>query len=232
MTVTNTSGDTSGDVSRPLSPSELDALSITLRSALVSDILDGMGLREQCLAPGLVAERTDHTLVGYAYNTRAVVIDEMPADPYTGLLEALDGIGAGDVYLISSSSDAALWGELTSTAVRSQGARGAVCDGYLRDVRMVRELGFPAFSRGTSPRDCAGRVEISREPGSLAIGGVTVANGDLVVGDEDGVVVIPAHLIEDVVTAALEKSAAESEFRTAVRQGMKPSEAFERFGVL
>lgn len=218
--------------SRPFSAEELDALSITLRSALVSDILDGMGLREQCLAPGLTAERTGHTLVGYAYNTRASLVEEMPEEPYVGLLDALDSIEAGDVYLISSGSDAALWGELTSTAVSALGARGAVCDGYLRDVRMVRELGFPVFSRGTSPRDCAGRVDISREHGTLSIGGVPVANGDLVVGDEDGVVVVPAALIVDVVAAALEKSAAESEFRTAVRDGMKPSDAYRRFGVL
>lgn len=220
------------EVSRPLSTAELNALSITLRSALVSDILDGMGLRDQCLAPGLRAAHSDHTVVGYAYNTGAKLVEEMPDEPYIGLLEALDEVRVDDVWLVSSTSDAALWGELTSTAVMAQGVRGTVCDGYIRDARMVRELGFPVFSRGTSPRDCAGRIEISRQPGLLEVAGVTVANGDLVVGDDDGVVVVPSSLILEVVGEALEKSKAESQFRAAVADGIKPSDAYRRFGVL
>lgn len=220
------------DVSSKMTTAELDELSLTLRSALVSDILDTKGLREQCLPPGLLPQHPDHAVVGYAYNTKALPVDEMPEEPYIGLLDALDGIQGGDVWVISSRSDAALWGELTSTAVKHQGARGTICDGYMRDSQMVRELGFPVFSRGTSPRDCAGRVEVSREHGDITIGATTIANGDLVVGDSDGVIVIPALLIEEVVAEALAKGAAESEFRVAVRDGMKPSDAYRRFGVL
>jgi 4-hydroxy-4-methyl-2-oxoglutarate aldolase len=219
-------------VSRPLSTAELDALVGTIRSALVSDILDGMGLRDQCLSPGLLPVDGDLTMVGYAYNTVVRLVDAVPDEPYIGLLDALDAVAPDDVWVISSSSDAALWGELTSTAVRALGARGTVCDGYMRDLKMVRDLGFPVFSRGTSPRDANGRIEIERYAGVVDVAGVPVANGDLVVGDDDGVVVVPSALILEVVAAALEKAAAESEFRSAVAQGMKPSDAYRRFGVL
>lgn len=219
-------------LTRPLSTMELDELAGTLRSALVSDVLDSMGLRDQCLEPGIVGADPDLTVIGYAYNVLGTVIDHMPAEPYTGLLDALDGVDTDEVWMISSPSDAALWGELTSTAVRANGARGTVCDGFMRDSRMVREMRFPVFSRGVSPRDCAGRVAIRRQIGPMEVGGVIVANGDLVVADDDGVVVVPARLILEVVAEALEKASAESEFRAAVREGMKPSVAYETFGVL
>ncbi|HET7690820.1 MAG TPA: RraA family protein [Nocardioidaceae bacterium] len=219
-------------VSRPLSTVELDALVGTIRSALVSDVLDGMGLRDQCLAPGLLPVDGELTMVGYAYNTMARLVDAVPDVPYIGLLDALDAVATDDVWVVSSSSDAALWGELTSTSVRARGVRGTVCDGYMRDLRMVRDLGFPVFSRGTSPRDANGRIEIERYSGVIEVAGVPIANGDLVVGDDDGVVVVPSTLILEVVSAALEKASAESEFRAAVAQGMKPSDAYRQFGVL
>lgn len=217
---------------RPYDSARLDELATVLRSALVSDILDGLGLRDQCTAPGLRALDPEHVLVGYAYTTLAVEVDDAPDEPYIGLLAALDTISADDVWMISSPSDAALWGELTSTAVRARGARGTVCDGYIRDTRMIRPLQYPVFSRGTSPRDANGRVEIVSHDGPIEVGGVSVSTNDLVVGDDDGVVIVPAHLVEQVVEAALEKSSNESLFRKAVEQGMLPSDAYRRFQVL
>lgn len=217
---------------RPYDSDRLNQLATTLRSALVSDILDGLGLRDQCAAPGLRALDPEHVVVGYAYVTLAVEVDSAPDVPYIGLLQALDSVSTDDVWMIASDSDAALWGELTSTAVRARGARGTICDGYIRDTRLIRPLAYPVFSRGTSPRDANGRVEITPHEGPIDIAGVPVSNGDLVVGDDDGVVIIPAHLIEHVVDLALEKASNESLFRTAVEQGMKPSDAFERYQVL
>lgn len=217
---------------RPYTSSELDALAATLRSALVSDILDGLGLRAQCLEPGLAPLSHGMLVVGYAYTTRVEIVTAVPDEPYIGLLDALDAVSADDVWVISSAADAALWGELTSTAVRAQGARGSVVDGYVRDTLMIRRLGYPVFARGTSPRDANGRVEIRVDAGPISVGGVSVSRGDLVVGDDDGVVVVPAVLAEQVVTAALEKSSSESLFRAAVEQGEKPSAAYSRYHVL
>jgi len=210
---------------------ELDTLAETLRSALVSDILDGLGHVDQALAPGVAPISPGTALVGYAYPTRTAPVDGFPEEPYVGLLEALDGIGADEVWLISSDTSAGLWGELTSSSVQARGGRGSVCDGYLRDTAMVRALGFPVFTRGSSPRDCNGRIEVERAE-SAVIGGVTVAAGDLVVGDDDGVVIVPSELVDVVIEAALAKSADESLFRAAVRDGMLPSVAYRTFGVL
>lgn len=217
---------------RPYDTAALDTLSKTLRSALVSDILDGMGRRDQCAAPGLRPLDPSHVAVGYAFTSRVIEVDRVPEVPYIGLLRALDSISTDEVWVVGSPSYAALWGELTSTAVRARGARGTVCDGYIRDTRMIRPLDYPVFSRGTSPRDANGRVEIVPHEGTIEVAGVRVTNGDLVVADDDGVAFVPAELTESVVTAALAKSSDESLFRVAVQQGMKPSEAFERYQVL
>lgn len=216
----------------PYDTAALDELRTTLRSALISDILDGMGLRHQCANPGLRPLDFTHVAVGYAHTIQVVQVDEAPEVPYIGLLRALDSIATDEVWVVSSPSDAALWGELTSTAALARGGRGAVCDGYIRDSALIRPLDYPVFSRGTSPRDANGRVEVVLHDGTVDFAGVRVADGDLVVADDDGIVFIPAALIDPVVTAALDKSSGESLFRTAVGQGMKPSEAFERYQVL
>lgn len=218
-------------ITKPYTTAELDELTLSLRSSLASDVLDGMGLHGQALEPGLLPIVSGRAVVGYAYPTVADIVDAEPETPYIGLLDALDNIGLDEVWVCSSPSDAALWGELTSTAVRALGARGTVIDGYVRDVDTVRMLGYPVFARGTSPRDANGRVE-QRRVSQIRMGPVSVSGGDLIVADDDGVVVIPAEHIVSVVTAALAKAADESLFRTAVREGMLPSDAFKKFGVL
>lgn len=219
-------------MTRPYNTSALDEIAWDLRSALVSDILDELGHRHQSLKPGLRPVVPGQALVGYAYPTVVDIVDDAPEVSYVGLLDALEHIGVDEVWVASTSSDAAIWGELTSTAIRHLGARGTIADGFMRDTRMVREMGFPVFSRGTSPRDANGRIEQRRVSEAILVSGVMVAPGDLIVADDDGVVVVPAALIERAVDEALAKSANESLFRSAVRQGMRPSDAFEKFGVL
>lgn len=207
-------------------------MSGTLRAALVSDVLDGLGLRSQCPAPGLTPMAPGVSLIGYAFTVASEVVQTPPAEPYIGLLQALDTISVDDIWVVSCSSQAALWGELTSTASRARGARGAVCDGYVRDAQMVREMGFPVFSRGRTPMDANGRMEIIKPSDAARLGGVMVSRGDVIVADEDGVAVVPAGISEQVVAAALEKSSAESLFRAAVQDGQLPSVAYRRYQVL
>lgn len=213
---------------------ELARLRETLRSPLVSDALDKLDRRAQSLGPGLTPLEQDTVLVGRAFPVETVAVDSAPDVPYVGLLAALDALSPEDVFVISSggSPDAALWGELLSTACLASGGAGVVCDGFVRDTAAVRALGFPCFSRGTVPADIDGRFEVVSHGNPLVIDDVTIRRGDLIVADVDGVVVVPSELHEPVVAAVLEKAASESMFRQAVVDGMKPSEAFARFGVL
>ena len=215
-------------------PARLAELSAQIGSSLVSDALDEAGLRHQSLPPGYAPLVADQVLVGYAFPTRLEAADEIPEVPYVGLLAALDAIGSGEVWVGATGGfrDAALWGELLSTACMTSGAVGALVDGYVRDRHVIRSLGFPVLCRGADPRDINGRGEVVAHNVTVEMDGVTVAPGDLVVGDDDGVVIVPQALIDEVVGTAIEKTSSESRFRQAVREGMPPGEAFKRFGVL
>lgn len=205
-----------------------------LRTALVADALDAVGLRDQSLAPGLSPLHPGVTLVGHAFPVEIAPVDSVPDKPYDGLLRSLDAVGEGDVYVaaVRGIARVAIWGELITTACQAAGVLGAVCDGYARDSGIVRGLGFPVFCRGTAPTDSKGRSEVRAFGGQVAIDGVDIARGDLVVADDDGVVVVPVDVADDVVRLAIEKGEHESQFRRAVRDGMSARVAFETYGVL
>ena len=93
-------------------------------------------------------------------------------------------------------------------------------------------MGFKIFGTGSIPVDINGRYEVREHNVSGMIDGVEINPGDLIVGDVDGVTVVPAKLIDEVVAAVREKNSGESLFRKAVREGMPPSEAFAKYGVL
>jgi len=119
-----------------------------------------------------------------------------------------------------------------ATACLARGASGAIWEGFVRDLVDVRALGFPLFGCGTVPYDMDGRLEVVGHDRPIEIDGVTIDPGALIVGDEDGVVVVPPDVEAEALATAAEKASKESEFRAAVASGMSPSEAYERFGVL
>jgi regulator of RNase E activity RraA len=127
---------------------------------------------------------------------------------------------------------AAVWGELVSHACAARGVAGAVTDGAVRDVRAVRALGFPVFACSSVPADVNGRFEIEACENPVELGGVTVARGDLLVADDDGAVIVPRAVEDDVIARVVEKATGEDRFRAAVLGGMAPSAAYERYGVL
>jgi regulator of RNase E activity RraA len=114
----------------------------------------------------------------------------------------------------------------------ARGARGVVVDGLVRDVDRVRVLGFSAHARGTRPTDSLGRVSLTDTEGPAQVAGVTVANGDLVVADCDGVVVVPAEVAEEVATSAVEKATAERRGLALLRKGATLREVWTRYQVL
>ena len=205
-----------------------------LGSALISDILDGRGLRSQCLAAGLALLDDSHVIAGFAYPVVVQRVFEVPEKPFRGLLAALDALGPDDVFITPThrATDIAVWGELLSTAAIARGAAGAITDGLIRDTRQIVELGFPVVSAGTIPYDSKGRHEIVAHDVPVRMDGVAIEPGDFVLADRDGVVITPRAIAASVIEEALEKRAKEREFKAAVAAGMSVTEAFVRFQVL
>jgi regulator of RNase E activity RraA len=222
--------------------SELFALvRAELFTAVVGDVLDLMGLTRQFLPPSIRPLHPEMTLVGRAMPVLEADVFSAESDgagPLTGkvfglMLEALDDLRPGEVYVTAGGSPRyALWGELMSTRAQRLGGAGAVLDGYTRDTRGILRLGFPVFCHGSYAQDqrVRGKVIDFRVP--VEIGGVKVEPGDLVLGDVDGVLVVPQAAEEEALRRALEKVRTESLVRKAIEEGMSATEAFRTFGVM
>jgi 4-hydroxy-4-methyl-2-oxoglutarate aldolase len=205
-----------------------------LYPALLSDVLDRLGHREQVMAPRIRPLFPKAKVVGYARTVRAEPVDAPPereADWYRDELEAIESMRPGHVMVVSTI-EACFWGELLSIAARNMGARGIVLDGYTRDVEGIVQIGFPTFCTGIHCADGLGRVEVVEHGGEITSGSVLVRDGDLLVGAFDGVVVVPSEVAGEVVTLAEEKLRGESMVRRKLEEGMLPSEAWRRYGIL
>lgn len=205
-----------------------------LYTAVISDVLDTMGYRDQVMRAEINAITEGTVVAGRARTLLAVDYYEPLDRPYATELAFIETLVPGDLVVAGTneSSYNGLWGELLSTASQVRGARGAIIDGYIRDVRKIKQLQFPLWCTGTKPVDSAGRGLTLGFDCAVKCGGVLVHPGDVVFGDEDGVVVIPKHVVSDVVKSALDKVNAEDATRDALRAGMPFSEVFEKFGVL
>jgi regulator of RNase E activity RraA len=149
-------------------------------------------------------------------------------------MELLDGIVPGEVVVgaVQSRANAAIWGELLSTHTRAKGGRGVVLDGLSRDSWGIAEMKFPVFARGLSPADSKGRLEVIAIRGTIPVAGVSVSNGDLLLADEDGVVVVPRDVEDEVIRLAFEKVAGEDVMRDILRKGANLRAVFKEHGIL
>jgi 4-hydroxy-4-methyl-2-oxoglutarate aldolase len=205
-----------------------------LHPAVLSDCLDRLGARDRVLAPRIRPLDPGSRVVGRAHTVRCVPAAGVPADPadwYRGELEAVDSLQDGDVMVVSTCT-ASYWGELLATAASYRGARGIVADAYTRDTLTLVEMGFPTFVAGIHCADALGRIDVDAVGVEIECAGVRVAEGDLVLGDHDGVVVVPRALAPAAIAAAEEKVTGESLVRERLAEGMPVAEAFRRYGVI
>lgn len=201
-------------------------------TAALADILDARGLRDQTLPPSIRPLAPGTTLAGEAFTVRGAPRQTVDYDPaIRKVLHMLGEVPAGHVAVYACAQDvSAHLGELSVTSLGARGVAGCVLDGGCRDVRFVLDEGFPVFCRFITPEDSTWRWELEETQVPITIGRVRVEPGDWVVGDDDGVVVVPAGIAADVLAEAEAKAATETEIRDAVRAGMLPLEAYERYG--
>ena len=213
---------------------DLTELRTFFTSALASDALDAMGYMKNTLSEDIKMLSGEGIMMGYAFPVRIEIVDARPEVPYVGLLKALDAVDKDQIYVTPTGRTglASLWGELLSTACAHKGVAGALADGPTRDLSRTRAMGFKIFATGTTPVDINGRYEVREHNVPGVIDGAEINPGDLIVGDVDGVTIVPARLIDGVVDAVREKNSGESLFRKAVKEGMPPSQAFAKYGVL
>jgi 4-hydroxy-4-methyl-2-oxoglutarate aldolase len=213
-----------------------DMMAEKLYVAVISDILDSLGLRNQVLQPGVVPAQPDpsQVLVGRAATLLIGPQYEVVEQPYTNQIVAIDAVKPGDVLVsgVGGMRNVAVWGELFSNAAKSRGARGFLTDGCHRDTRMVLDLGFPVFSRGARPVDISGRGTVISIGRPVEVAGVVIHPGDVIFAEVDGVVVIPRDVADETVDRAFEKVAKEDGAREDLRAGRLLSEVWSKYRVL
>jgi regulator of RNase E activity RraA len=129
-----------------------------------------------------------------------------------------------------NNHEIALMGELSAQTLKARGVLGYVVDGGSRDTDLVLEQGFPVFCAFLTPSDVVERWIPDRFGEPITIGEVTIMTGDYLLGDRDGVVVIPKAEAEQVIDETEKVVATESEMRRALIEGMDPVEAYNRYG--
>lgn len=201
-------------------------------TAALTDVLDGLGRRHQTLPPGIVPLEPGARVAGPAFAVKGRTNHSI--DPETSIrriLEMLGAVPAGHVAVYEAGdTTCAHFGELSATSLVARGVAGVVIDGGCRDVDMVRQTGLPVFARYSTPQDAVSRWEVLEWGHEIEIEGVAVATGDYVVGDADGVAIVPHDLIETVFEEANSLVGTENLIRDAVRDGMMPLAAYEQFG--
>jgi regulator of RNase E activity RraA len=204
-------------------------------TAALADILDARGHHAQTLPPSIRPLGRGTRLAGQAYTVQGRPASNPSAAAYDAAIRKVLGmlgeVPEGHVAVYACAQDvSAHLGELSVTSLKARGVAGCVLDGGCRDVSFILDEGFPVFCRFITPEDSTWRWELEATQVPVEIGAVRVEPGDWIVGDDDGVVVVPAAIAEDVLAEAETKAATESEIRAAVREGMLPLEAYERYG--
>ena len=225
------------DPGRAATKSELEwfaHIESTLYTAVLADSLDELGYDHQALRENVRPMTTAHCFAGLARTISCVDMYHVPEDPYGLEIESLDSILPGEVVVVGTAESKrnAPWGELLSAAARARGARGAVIDGLIRDIKKIEALGFPVFAAGIKPVDSKGRGMVIDYNRPIECGGVRVCPLDLVFADDDGVVVVPAEVVPDAVRLAAEKVSRENHTRAELLEGAYLRDVYAKYGVL
>jgi regulator of RNase E activity RraA len=179
---------------------------------VISDLMNRLYAMETTIKP---LTHPDLRVVGPALTVKVFPGDNLMVH------KSLDIAQPGDVVIIdaSASSLTAVLGDLISTKARHRGIGGFVVDGLVRDLPAIQALGdFPVFARGVTPIG-----PLHRGPGEIghpiACGGIVVNPGDIIVGDLNGVVVIPRDIADELLHRLTERKAAEADYTAAVARG-------------
>jgi 4-hydroxy-4-methyl-2-oxoglutarate aldolase len=208
-----------------------------LNSSVIVDTIDSLGYLNQAMDRHIRPVDDSKVLFG---PVRTAQIEEVtsgiprPANPYELTINVMDDLNPGDI-VVRACGDiavAASWGELLTAAAMGRGAAGLVTDGQIRDVRLIREVGFPVFTNGVSPLDGGGRHEMTAADVDVVCGGVPMSPGDYLFADVDGIVVIPAAILEATIKGAFEKTEGENATRDELLAGKSLTDVYAKYGIL
>lgn len=209
-----------------MTPSTTQAALAALSTATLSDSLDRLGLPGSVEGLGPVGPAT--SLAGPAFTVRY-----LPVGTEAGTVgDYVDDVPPGSVIVLDNRgrTDCTVWGDILTSVAHAREVAGTVIDGVCRDTARAVDLGYPIHSRGRFVRTGKDRVQASDIEAPVALGNVLVRPGDLVFGDRDAIVVVPADRAEQLLDVASNLSAAEDRILADALEGGDLRAARRRFG--
>jgi 4-hydroxy-4-methyl-2-oxoglutarate aldolase len=208
----------------------VDRLEATYSGAIF-DVLREMGLPNQALPASLRPLDPKTKLAGPVFTASGGLMsisDDESLLRWCGLLSQ----APADHVVVCQPNDSSLshMGELSAETLNFRGVRGYVVDGGCRDTNFILDLGFRVFCRYTTPADIVGRWSVNTLGQPIKIADVTIASGDYIMGDMDGLVIIPKDVVIDCVDRVEQVMSTENLVRKAILAGTDPKEAYLKYG--
>ncbi len=201
-------------------------------TGVVHDVLRARGLTGFTLPSEITPLQPEMTLCGPVWTVEGRLDGDADAHQtlldWTGLLSKAP---AGHIWCAQPNTRLiAQMGELSAETLHAKGVLGCVLDGALRDANFILDLGFPCWRTHHTPRDVVGLWRPTATDAPITIGDVRIEPGDWLHGDRDGMVRVPAALLDEVIEAAADAMVTENKVRTAILSGTDPQEAYLKFG--
>ena len=224
-----------GDAPLAMTADASVALTARLRACYtgaVHDVLRMMGHERIVLPPSIKSIAPGDRLAGPVWTVAGHIDRTKSRDEcLLGWCTLLSKAPAAHVVVCQpNNQEIALMGELSAQTLKARGVLGYVVDGGSRDTDLVLEQRFPVFCSFLTPADIVGRWVPDRYGEPVTIGDVTVTTGDFLLGDRDGVVIIPRACAAEAIARTEDVMATESDMRNALIGGMDPVDAYHRFG--
>jgi regulator of RNase E activity RraA len=219
------------------SPEEIRQRYLGVDASNVADVLDELGLPDQGLASEFRPFPVNAgKLAGWAFTIAGEMVSYESEGGDPAKMEAAAHLAPGDVSVWSGRGEGVcFFGELISIGMKERGCVGALVDGGIRDVRWLPQISFPVYARYRTPVQSIGRWRVTSYGEPVPMPGatvpeVTVSPGDLVLADDDGAIVVPAGVAEQVLERAETLQQREVEIRAELARGLSLAEALARFG--
>jgi regulator of RNase E activity RraA len=198
----------------------------SISTSTISDALDQYGIAGGC--HGIEPIVSGVKMVGTAYTVRYIPIGSVKGT----VGDYIEDVLPGEVVVLDNNgrTDCTVWGDILTVTAKMKGISGTVIDGVCRDVPTILEERYPIFSRGKFMMTGKDRVMVEAIQVVVSIGKVQVKPGDILVGDDSGVVVVPQETAQKILEAALAIEEAENLIVEAVRGGTDLKEARKKFG--
>lgn len=198
----------------------------TMGTTAISDALDRLGINGQ--AVGVMPLDRSFRLAGRAFTVKTIPVDAVKPG---NVGDYIDDVPEGYVVVLDNEGkpNATVWGDILTIMAHRNKLAGTVIHGVCRDAMRSLELGYPIFSRGNTMRTGKDRVECVGINEPCSLGEVHVTPGDVLIGDADGIVVIPQERVEEVLNISREIEEAEENIRQEIAKGGRLDEAREKF---